>query len=328
MQGQDTGDSVSLTESSAVERLAGLLSDEEDTQPDESQPDTDTDTDPGVEATDDDEEEADPVESDESEEDDEPAKDEPTQPRKYKVKANGEDLEVTEDELINGYSRQADYTRKTQEHSTKVREFEQQSSAKAQEYATRFAQVDDLLHAITKEPDWNAIRTANPTQFAQLHQQWTEHKAQLDAIHAARVEAENAAAEAAKADFSRVQTEQKDMLLKAIPDLADATKGSQLRKDIVEYAGQFGFSPEDLSQVVDHRALVMLHKAMLYDQAQKAQVTKAPTVKQKLEKVKVATPTQKKSPVSDVTRARQRLAKTHREEDAVNALILSMDGDD
>jgi hypothetical protein len=35
--------------------------------------------------------------------------------RTYRVKVNGEEIEVTEDELLNGYSRQQDYTRKSQE---------------------------------------------------------------------------------------------------------------------------------------------------------------------------------------------------------------------
>ena len=33
---------------------------------------------------------------------------------KYTVKVNGEDVEVTQEELLRGYMRQADYTRKTQ----------------------------------------------------------------------------------------------------------------------------------------------------------------------------------------------------------------------
>lgn len=42
----------------------------------------------------------------------------------FKVTVDGEELEVTREELLAGYSRQADYTRKTQELATKVEEFE------------------------------------------------------------------------------------------------------------------------------------------------------------------------------------------------------------
>jgi hypothetical protein len=37
----------------------------------------------------------------------------------YSVKVDGEEIEVSLDELVNGYSRQSDYTRKTQDHRHK-----------------------------------------------------------------------------------------------------------------------------------------------------------------------------------------------------------------
>ena len=44
------------------------------------------------------------------------------EPSKYRVKANGEELEVSLDELINGYSRTADYQKKTQSLAEHVRQ--------------------------------------------------------------------------------------------------------------------------------------------------------------------------------------------------------------
>ena len=43
---------------------------------------------------------------------------------KYTVKVNGEDVEVTQEELLRGYMRQADYTRKTQALSDKRQRIE------------------------------------------------------------------------------------------------------------------------------------------------------------------------------------------------------------
>ena len=42
----------------------------------------------------------------------------------YTVKVNGEDKQVTLDEALNGYSRQADYTRKSQELAASKKDFE------------------------------------------------------------------------------------------------------------------------------------------------------------------------------------------------------------
>ena len=61
------------------------------------------------------EEEVEDDEAEEEELDDQVESEEDTEPQVFAVKVNGEELEVTEDELVKGYSRNRDYTRKTQE---------------------------------------------------------------------------------------------------------------------------------------------------------------------------------------------------------------------
>lgn len=61
-------------------------------------------------------------ESAEQEQDSEPKQEE--EPR-YKVKVDGEEIEVTQDELLRGYMRQKDYTQKTQALAEQRRQFEQ-----------------------------------------------------------------------------------------------------------------------------------------------------------------------------------------------------------
>lgn len=51
----------------------------------------------------------------------EPTEEEP----KYKVKVDGEEIEVTQEELLRGYMRQKDYTQKTQQLAEQRRQFEQ-----------------------------------------------------------------------------------------------------------------------------------------------------------------------------------------------------------
>ena len=62
--------------------------------------------------------------SEQIEVDEGPAVDEPT----YTVKVDGEEMQIPESELLNGYQRQADYTRKTQQISAE-RERLQQAEA-------------------------------------------------------------------------------------------------------------------------------------------------------------------------------------------------------
>ena len=50
------------------------------------------------------------------------------QPQLYTIKQNGVEVEVTLEELQNGYSRQQDYTRKTQELANQRKEIESQQA--------------------------------------------------------------------------------------------------------------------------------------------------------------------------------------------------------
>lgn len=70
---------------------------------------------------DDEDSEEEQPESTEEEQESEPEQEEPT----YKVKVDGEEVEVTQDELLRGYMRQKDYTQKTQALAEQRRQFEQ-----------------------------------------------------------------------------------------------------------------------------------------------------------------------------------------------------------
>jgi len=75
----------------------------------------------------DDEEEEDSTQVEQPKTTQEPEKKEPP---KYKVKSNGEEKEVTIDELISNFQKGEDYTRKTQELSRRKQELEQMEQAK------------------------------------------------------------------------------------------------------------------------------------------------------------------------------------------------------
>ena len=74
---------------------------------------------------------------------------------KYKVKVDGEEIEVTQDELLRGYMRQKDYTQKTQQLAEQRRQFEQyrpQYQPQPQQQIQREPEQGvDNLNSIAKE---------------------------------------------------------------------------------------------------------------------------------------------------------------------------------
>ena len=83
---------------------------------------------------------------------------------KYTVKVDGEVLEVTLDELRNGYQRQADYTREKQALKAQVEEFKQVQ----QEFSEQIGALDELDAAWGENPvtvlSHFVSNTDNPTQ--------------------------------------------------------------------------------------------------------------------------------------------------------------------
>jgi hypothetical protein len=102
-------------------------------------------------------------ESDEDEDEDEPDDDNPVLEETFTVKVDGEEVEVTVREALEGYQRREDYTRKTQELAEARKAFE----GEIQEYAEVFENVTAFEEAWEENPTGVISRLAagtdNPT---------------------------------------------------------------------------------------------------------------------------------------------------------------------
>ena len=98
------------------------------------------------------EEEAEEESEEESEEEELDEDELEEEPEVYAVKVDGEELEVSLDELVKGYSRQSDYTRKTQELASQREEMaqlqQQWASEISQAQAERQQYIDALGHFV------------------------------------------------------------------------------------------------------------------------------------------------------------------------------------
>jgi hypothetical protein len=254
----------------------------------------------------------------------EPPDSTPAQPETYTVKVDGKEVTVTRDELVKGYSRTADYTRKAMELAEQRRKFEAEEltpvRTQRQQYLHGLEEVQKAIEALTpKEPDWQQLRqSAPPEVFAAAWAEWDQRAKQLAQITAERDRVKALEAQDAEKGFrAYVQTEHAK-LAEVLPDWQDTAKGPALKKELSEFAKSRGFTDEELGQVYDHRLVVLLHDAY---QGHKAKV-KAPEIKQRVENVlESPRPGANTQPVkSDAAKdAMKRLRETGRVEDAANA---------
>ena len=237
----------------------------------------------------------------------------------FTVKVDGQEVEVTQEELVNGYSRQQDYTRKTQELSQQRKTIEQKQSELEQRdaiYSQLLPKMEAQLNsALGEEPDWNALYEDDPVGYVRQQQVWNEQKQKLEAVQAEQQRLQQESfAEQQKLIQQQVE-EGQTKLLEVIPEWQNQEVASKEKAEIANYATNvLGYTQEEINSVYDWRALLGLRKAWLSDKIAET-VKKKPTQKAPARVARPGTSNKRKS-VAPVKRAKQRLAKSGKLQDA------------
>ena len=108
--------------------------------------------------------------------------------------------------------------------------------------------------------------------------------------------------------------EGRQKLTELMPAWKDSKRWESDRAGLLEYGQSVGFSPEELNQAYDPRAVVALYKAMQYDALMAKRPQAAPPKGPKVAPAGTASTSPK--PSNDATKAKQRLAQTGRVQDA------------
>ena len=210
------------------------------------------------------------AQADESEE----VEEEAPKPR-YKAKVDGEEVEVELDELINGYQRTADYTKKSQALAEQRKAIEaervhlEQVKQERQAYAQKLQALNQFLSQQNQGENLEALKETDPIGYAVKVAERTERDKQLAVVRAEQTRiAQQQQADQQKALQAHLASEA-EKLNALIPELS-SPKGDEIRKQIREYAKSQGWTDQELGSVYDHRAVASLYKAMKFEQLQKS----------------------------------------------------------
>lgn len=343
-----------LDVNSGTEAIFGLLSDdldlgveqiEEGEGEDNSADDAELE-DVEVEDSDEDEDEAEEADSDgdeddddddtledEVEEEDDEATDEDA-PQTFKVKVDGDEIEVTLDEALKGYQRQQAFTRKTQALAEERQTLTAEAQAAVQARQELLDQLDIVEQALTggdTEPNWTQVKKDNPKQYAEIRAAWEERQEQVSSLRTRQQELREQQKQALETERNRVLSVEAERLEAAIPEwAADQDVARTEKQKIVQFAeNTYGFTPDDLGSVVDHRVILLLRDAMKYNDLQ----SQGDDRKKLLKKTRRKSPTlqpgspssKSKKKQSKANSARKRLAQTGRISDAESAFLEMLD---
>lgn len=189
---------------------------------------------------------------------------------KVPLKVDGKEIveELTIGQLREGRMLQADYTRKTQEIAAREKQIQVQTQqAVEKERGQYMLALEALQQSISQASspelaniDWNKLAADNPAEYVRL-----SNRARVvnEAMQRIRFEQEKVQTQQAKERDERLAQaveESKSKLKEAIPSWNDDLYQTVLKRGVDTY----GFKPEEVGQLYDHRVMRVLHDAHLY----------------------------------------------------------------
>ncbi len=266
-----------------LEDLASFLSDTPEKEPDEealnaeSPPNEDTDEDAKTQQEEDEDTDEEP-----SEDEDAP----PAPERKIKVTIKSDDgeeqeLEVSEDELVKGYHRQQDYTKKTQALAERENQAVEFLKAKHDEFRQQYLSQAELARAavtsmagIKTEAELAELANSDPAAWVAESQRQKEIFNYLNYLDQ-QINGERQRA-------SQEQTERQAQMLQEQYQKAWTVLSKEkidkpaLAKIYTDAKNIYGFTDEELGGVYDARLVMALRDAAAYQalKSKRAEVTK------------------------------------------------------
>lgn len=208
-------------------------------------------------------------ESDDQDEDEAEEAEDAGQQELYTVKVDGEEREVTLDDLKQSFSGQAYIQKGMKEASEAKKEAEGVYLALLNErqqlsYLLQQAQTGQIASAPV--PPSRELFNNDPIgymdaklSYDEAMQNYQNQQYQIQQV----TESQNYQMQIAQQHYLQGEMQQ---LAKVIPEFGDAKTASKLKEDLVQFGSKLGYSESELSEVMDHRAILVLQKAMKYDQ--------------------------------------------------------------
>jgi hypothetical protein len=248
----------------------------------------------------------------------------------YTVKVDGEEMQVTSEELVKSYQLERAAQKRMQEAAElrKNSEAEMQALATQREkYGQALERIEAQLNSVQEQPKeyWDKLYQEDPLEWAKQRDAYRDRKESLAKVQAERERVNQEQQAQQMQQHQQYLVEQQERLLERIPEWRDEDTAMREKQAIITHAQRMGFSEQELATASDSRAIEVLRKAYLYDElmankpAAQKKVKKAPKV------VKSGTPKSKKQVNANRSKqALERLTKTGSKDAAVDFLLERM----
>jgi hypothetical protein len=255
--------------------------------------------------------EAEEVETEESDEEYEEVVD------TYRVKVDGDEYDVTQDELIKNYQLEQTAQKRLMKASEERKALDSEK-AQTEQVRTQYEQALGLMQKqlqTSNQPKdqayWDSLYESDPLEYVRQRDTERDNQAKMQAVQAEqlRLQQENLQREQAK-------------LLEIIPEWKNSEVEAKEKAALVSYAKERGWSDQELASTVDSRYIELMRKAYLYDNLQSGKPIAKKRVNAAPKMVKSGQPKSKADSASDRKRkAFENLKKTNSRDSAVQYLL-------
>ena len=211
----------------------------------------------------------------------------------YDVTVNGNNQKVNLNELMKGYSRESDYTKKTMDLSNQrkeveslqdnlKKEFEAVKSSRNQ-YAEQLQVLTQNLQQQEQNIDWDNLYQTDPAEYVKLKAESDRKKETLNLAQQEQMRIQQEQRSEQEKVYNDYIAKERKILAEKLPVYADKDKSAEFTKRLSSFAKESGYTDQEIAMMVDHRAVLLLADAYRYNQLKKTKlsgnkVNKAPRV--------------------------------------------------
>tara|TARA_R100000951_G_scaffold108411_1_gene104571 strand:- start:427 stop:1377 length:951 start_codon:yes stop_codon:yes gene_type:complete len=235
----------------------------------------------------------------------------------YRVKVDGDEYDVTQDELIKNYQLEQTAQKRLMKASEERKALDSEK-AQTEQVRTQYEQALGLMQKqlqTSNQPRdqayWDSLYESDPLEYVRQRDTERDNQAKMQAVQSEqlRLQQENLQREQAK-------------LLEMIPEWKDSEVEAKEKSALVSYAKERGWTDQELASTVDSRYIELMRKAYLFDNLQSGKPIAKKKVKAAPKMVKSGQPKSKADSASDRKRkAFENLKKTNSRDSAVQYLL-------
>ena len=218
------------------------------------------------------EDEAEEIEASDFEDDEDPIEDasseDPVTPELITVKVNGQEEQVTLENLKQGYSGQKYVQQGMQDVAAQRKEAEAVYTALTKEREQMAQLYQQIQQGGLAQPPVKPTKELFDFDSIGYMQKNLEYEEQMTSYNQQMAQLEQVSQQQSQAQQTAMKAhlqEQMQILQKDIPDFADSKKATATRERLIQAGtNHYGYTNDEISQITDARAIKVLHDAMKY----------------------------------------------------------------